>query len=452
MPPRHQQTPPDFDCYEVLEIEQDASQEDVQAAYRRLAKQWHPDLHPEEDKDIAEEHMKRINIAYEWIKDPKQRAIYNDIRHEQSETNTQNAQFEQFLETLRTLLNAGADPNARDRDGRTPLDAACDANAPAQVLQELIAHGADPKTSDTVLNHALAHFINVTTDKINILLKAGANPNKQDPYNVFPLEMACAHNANIEVLRLLIDHGANPKIASDALNYALAHQYDVTEQKIRLLLEAGADTNTRDIEDKTPLKIACEYNTTPLDVIIALIEYNAKAEESPTLLHTALAHEHSVTVEKIRVLLEAGAPVNTRNQQNETPLEIAFQFNADINVITEMVAHKASAYQTPTLLHKVIEHHKENTLQKIKLLIDADADVNALDEYGRTPLEVACNSDADPEILNELIAHGANPAIAYTSLHRLLGPYKDIPIEEQETQPSQNGTTQTQQPSPSTQT
>ena len=201
MPPKHQQTPPDFDCYEVLEIEEDASQDEVKAAYRRLAKQWHPDLHPEEDKDIAEEHMKRINIAYEWIKDPKQRAKYNDIRHEQSESDTQkNAQFEQFLERLRTLLKAGADPNARDRDGRTPLDAACDANAPAQVLQELIAHGADPKTSDTVLNRALAHFINVTTDKITVLLDAGADPSKQDPFNVFPLEMACAHNANIEVL------------------------------------------------------------------------------------------------------------------------------------------------------------------------------------------------------------------------------------------------------------
>jgi len=54
------------DPYEVLGVSRDASDEDIKKAYRKLAKQYHPDVNPG-DK-TAEEKMKEINAAYDAIK------------------------------------------------------------------------------------------------------------------------------------------------------------------------------------------------------------------------------------------------------------------------------------------------------------------------------------------------------------------------------------------------
>lgn len=56
------------DPYEVLGVPRDASDEEVKRAYRRLAKQYHPDRNPGDEKAAAK--MQEINAAYEQIKDP----------------------------------------------------------------------------------------------------------------------------------------------------------------------------------------------------------------------------------------------------------------------------------------------------------------------------------------------------------------------------------------------
>ena len=57
------------DPYKVLGVSRDASDEEIKKAYRRLAKQYHPDLHPG-DAEAAKK-MQRINAAYEQIKNPE---------------------------------------------------------------------------------------------------------------------------------------------------------------------------------------------------------------------------------------------------------------------------------------------------------------------------------------------------------------------------------------------
>lgn len=54
------------DPYEVLGVPRGASDEDIKAAYRRLAKQYHPDRNP--DDPTAAEKMNEINAAYDAIK------------------------------------------------------------------------------------------------------------------------------------------------------------------------------------------------------------------------------------------------------------------------------------------------------------------------------------------------------------------------------------------------
>lgn len=63
------------DYYEVLGVSKDASESDLKRAYRKLAKQYHPDLHPG-DK-AAEEKFKEINEAYAVLSDSTKRSQYD---------------------------------------------------------------------------------------------------------------------------------------------------------------------------------------------------------------------------------------------------------------------------------------------------------------------------------------------------------------------------------------
>ena len=68
----------DKDLYEILGIKKDASERDIQQAFRRLAKKHHPDVNPG-NKD-AEQKFKEANLANEVLKDPKKRAQYDQMR------------------------------------------------------------------------------------------------------------------------------------------------------------------------------------------------------------------------------------------------------------------------------------------------------------------------------------------------------------------------------------
>ena len=57
------------DPYKVLGVEPGASDEEIKKAYRRLAKQYHPDLNPGDE--VAARKMKEVNAAYERIKNPE---------------------------------------------------------------------------------------------------------------------------------------------------------------------------------------------------------------------------------------------------------------------------------------------------------------------------------------------------------------------------------------------
>lgn len=67
-------SPPAPDPYAVLGIPRDASDQQVQRAYRRLAKRYHPDLNP---GARTSQEMRRINRAWETLSSPASRAQYD---------------------------------------------------------------------------------------------------------------------------------------------------------------------------------------------------------------------------------------------------------------------------------------------------------------------------------------------------------------------------------------
>lgn len=68
------------DFYKVLGVSEDASEKDIAKAYRRLARQWHPDANPD-SRAVAEERFKEISAAYDVLGDKAKRAEYDQLRH-----------------------------------------------------------------------------------------------------------------------------------------------------------------------------------------------------------------------------------------------------------------------------------------------------------------------------------------------------------------------------------
>ena len=67
------------DCYEVLGINRNASEKELKSAYRKLAKKYHPDANPGDKK--SEEKFKELSEAYDILKDPEKRKLYDKFGH-----------------------------------------------------------------------------------------------------------------------------------------------------------------------------------------------------------------------------------------------------------------------------------------------------------------------------------------------------------------------------------
>jgi curved DNA-binding protein len=92
------------DYYKVLGIERTASADDIQKAYRALARKYHPDLNPDDKK--AAERFKQVQQAYDVLNDPEKRKQYDQF----------GAGFEQFRGGWPPQGGGGAGPQYQDID------------------------------------------------------------------------------------------------------------------------------------------------------------------------------------------------------------------------------------------------------------------------------------------------------------------------------------------------
>ncbi len=161
-------------------------------------------------------------------------------------------------ETIRLLVEAGADLNAVDQNGQTPLHtAAC-----TQTAKLLLELGSDVNAKD---NNRLTPLHQADNKDIaSLLLKKGATLEAKCQNGLTPLHYA-ASNSQTKIVTLLLDKGADVNALDDRertpLHYAA--MTDETEV-VRLLLEQGAELEIMCLDDCTPLHYAASKGQTKM--------------------------------------------------------------------------------------------------------------------------------------------------------------------------------------------
>ena len=164
------------------------------------------------------------------------------------------------VDKTRALLAAGADPNAPDRLGNTPLELAAGRDGGAAIVSLMLEHGGDAKKVDSDLGAG---------DAAAPLLARGANPTSAI--------LAAAIRGNVATLQVLIDHhvdvNAVGNLGMTALMWAAQNGH---RDAVTLLLAHGADPNIVESFNKsTALMQAVASERADTAIVKALLDANA---------------------------------------------------------------------------------------------------------------------------------------------------------------------------------
>jgi ankyrin repeat protein len=189
-------------------------------------------------------------------------------------------------------------------------------------IESLLASGADINAVDAYGATALywASYYGRTAD-VRELLLAGADPNIKTHLNSSALEVAVCSTprpqrgarAKTEIVRMLLDHGADVNVQSDGYGSSplmLAAVQGQTET-VAALLEKGADTSLTNHAGQTALITAAREGY--IEIVQALLaagaDVNEKTPAGFSVLYGAAMNGHENIV---RVLVEKGADPNTK--------------------------------------------------------------------------------------------------------------------------------------------
>lgn len=360
-----------------------------------------------------------------------------------------------FENVLRELVAAGADVNARDEKGRTPLHRAVlwshayTEPALAAVTSALLDAGADPNARDhggSTPLHAAARATGKNSTVMPLLAAAGGGLDARDHEGRTPLHLAhsgSGHHPDPARVPTLLRLGADPAARDSAGNSADPAACErwgaesffavATAEIVAGCLADGADART--LVDSFPVVGRMFHDAWTPDPATRPIFHAAARTPDPavisvllragadvhgrhglwhyTPLHTAAEHG---TAGVVRALLEAGADVDAWAAGflvdygwSWTPLHLAAGQNPEPGVAAALVDAgadiEARSREGNTTLHQAATNANPDVTA---LLLEAGADVHAVSWTGETPLHVAARTNSNPAVLNLLLEAGAD--------------------------------------------
>jgi ankyrin repeat protein len=192
------------------------------------------------------------------------------------------------LDVMALLVDAGADVNAKNRRGSTPLHWAIDDEA-----------------------------------KVRLLLSRGASVNAKQVEGRTPLYQAASLGNGFAIVRLLLNQGADSNLAmSNGRTPLMAAAARGDVEVMRALMDAKASVDTRNGAGETALILAATDGNP--EAVRLLLDRGADARVRTKRDETALGNAGTAgNEEAVRLLLEHGAEVNVRNIRGYSPLMLA---------------------------------------------------------------------------------------------------------------------------------
>ncbi|MBO4123107.1 ankyrin repeat domain-containing protein [Cupriavidus gilardii] len=329
---------------------------------------------------------------------------------------------------IKELLRAGADANARDLLGNTPLMYVAGGSGPGPIgskredpIRLLLQAGADPHVANRQGKTALMMAAEKgNSTELRMLLEAGANPKVVDKYGWSALMHAAEHKHSEAVEDLLTYYAVHGLELNDE------ERRDVIAKGLRLLSVAqaqarhrlqcalqgdgGQSPTAKDVEAFH--RYLEERNETGLSELLSRSPTLARKPVDTffwrTPLHVAIGKKCGGPV--LEALLKAGANIDERAKSKNTPLmEAISTFNDDaLNTLLLAGADtetRDSMGKTPLL--KAASRFG-NPANAIDALLRAGADIEAVDTYGKTALMHAASAKSPPAI-EALLNAGAKP-------------------------------------------
>lgn len=350
---------------------------------------------------------------------------------------------------IKVFLDAGADINAPDTDtGETPLLVALKYRSPVyyspdpkqraaallwvDTIRMLLAAGADPnKNSPLAFSFNatwLRNFPSESETVFKALMAAGADVNSRDGYGYTLLSYLSADAEfiddsnranNLRLLRNLIAAGADVNVQNQngqtPLYLAAKAGGRAVEDTIRVLLAAGADANLANEDGETPLMAllvsysnlrAPQENTALVRLLTeAKSNLNAKNRNGDTALTLAL--QVNATPETVRTLLAAGADVNLANKSGDHSLIVAVKMRREDEIIQALLGAGARVDSANTLGDTALMVAAKAYVRELpvsrderffKTLVTAGADVTLLNHEGESALTIMVTKSGAGEL------------------------------------------------------
>ena len=310
-----------------------------------------------------------------------------------------------FLDTVRVLLECGADINKGSELSRTPLDCAIQGGYP-ETIRVLLGWASKP---DLTTASALAALCEAAregyTEVVSLVLEAGADVNVVDDENESLLSFAMRSGSDT-LVRKILEYRPDVDITDENEDTAL---YRITRstsvESVRLLANAGAKLNAINSGRSTPLMIAIrEENEDVTRYLLGKPAVSATLNmasfrDRATPLHLACQYG---SLETVRLLLELGSDPNFDCVEwHGTPLIAATLRSKDEPVgedgekqrIIQLLLKKGAvpAASAGDFGHPIISASLACSAEQLKLLLGgggAPADVR--DSFGRKPVHLAC--------------------------------------------------------------
>ena len=334
------------------------------------------------------------------------------------------------IDSVRLLLLFGADANAKDMEGFTPLYAATDAkNFEAAAL--LLKYGADPNLSagpseetpfaaslcdsrshfaqlylkhgadaDATMDNGDTAFINAmnTTTPANLvelMLVYEAQPDNKNGRGETALFKAI-NAKRLDLVTLLLDHGANVNLPGPKhMLWPAVHNTPILET----ILKRGADLR------RAPGVLELATSTNSLEVVNMLLKYgadpNAKKDGIFTPLCTAIRDNREQLVD---VLLAAGADPNLSSA--EYPAFKCVTHNR-AHILPKVLAAGADPSTPKGIIEAAVAHKNKDALT---YLLEHDVDPNARNQQGHTAMTTAIRKN-EIQLLDILLSYGADPGV-----------------------------------------